>query len=100
MQLSQPVTINPKIARANGQVQELPPVTLTALEIILVDDVTRRVCRARIRPCPRSVVLWKGAAYDAAGEYTQVQAEARLREVLAPDIKTALEGLFLGHTRP
>jgi hypothetical protein len=49
---------------------------------------------AQIRPCPHSIVLWQNADYDAAGDYTQQQAEARVLAVLGEDIKAGLEKLF------
>jgi hypothetical protein len=76
-----------------------PPVTLTELDITIIDNAKRKSCVVRIRPCPRPVTLWEGAAYDEAGDYTQAQAEARILELLGPDVKAGLEGLFLAPQR-
>lgn len=46
-------------------------------------------------PFMRTLTIWEGDAYDAAGDYTQAQAEARILEVLGPDIKAGLERLFV-----
>jgi hypothetical protein len=40
------------------------------------------------------LLLWSGDAYDAAGDYTQDQAEDRLREVLGADPAAVLQGLL------
>lgn len=49
---------------------------------------------ARISPCPFPLVLWQGADYDAAGDYTQAQVEARVLDLLGPEPKVVLEGLY------
>lgn len=96
MNLANPVTIQPPtITRANGEVRVQKPITLTELDVTIIDNSKRKSCMAQIRPCPRPLVLWSGAAYDAAGDYTQAQAEARILEVLGPDLKAGLEKLFV-----
>lgn len=96
MNLANPVTIQPPtITRANGEVRVQKPITLTELDVTIIDNSKRKSCMAQIRPCPRPLVLWSGAAYDAAGDYTQAQAEARILEVLGPDIQAGLEALFV-----
>lgn len=100
MNLPSPVTVTPpSFTRSTGEVRTFQPITLTTLEVTIIDNATRKSCVAQIRSYPRPVVLWQGAAYDAAGDYTQAQAEARLLEVLGPDLKAGLEGLFLPPTR-
>jgi hypothetical protein len=95
MQLSSPVTIQPPaIHLADGQVREMNPITLTNLDVTVIDSADRKLCMAQIRPCPHSIVLWQNADYDAAGDYTQQQAEARVLAVLGEDIKAGLEKLF------
>jgi hypothetical protein len=96
MNLPAPVTIQPPtITRANGEVRAQKPITLRALDITIMDNANRRSCVAHIRPCPIGLVLWLDEAYDAAGEYTQAQVEARVLELLGPDIKAGLEKLFV-----
>jgi hypothetical protein len=95
MNLPSPVTITPpSFTRADGEVRTFTPITLTSLDVTLVDNATRRICEARIRPCPQPLVLWRDAAYDAVGDYTQSQAEARILELLGEDVAARLEGLF------
>jgi len=96
MNLSAPVTIQPpSITRKSGEVRVQKPITLNALDITIMDNATRKSCIARIMPCPFPLTLWAGADYDAAGDYTQAQVEARVLELLGSDIKAGLEGLFV-----
>lgn len=96
MNLSSPITINPAdIHLANGEVRPMKPVTLTELEVTVIDNATRKSCVAQIRPCPQPIVLWEGEDYDAAGDYTQAQVEARILELLGNDPKSVLEKLFV-----
>lgn len=95
MNLQTPVTIQPpSFTRASGEVRSFKPITLTELDVTLIDNARRKRCEARIFPCPRPLVLWDGLAYDKAGDYTQAHAEARIAELLGSDPKAVLEGLF------
>ena len=95
MQLASPVTITPpSFTRSTGEVRTFQPITLTELDITIIDNAKRKSCVAQIRPCPRPIVLWENAAYDAAGDYTQAQVEARVLELLGADVKAGLEALF------
>ena len=96
MNLASPVTIQPPtITRASGEVRVQKPITLSSLDVTVIDNSARKSCVARIHPCPLPLVLWHGEAYDAAGDYTQAQVEARVLELLGPDIKAGLEKLFV-----
>jgi hypothetical protein len=95
MQLASPVTIQPpSFTRSTGEARSFDPITLKELDVTVTDNATRKSCTAQIRPCPQPIVLWEGEAYDAAGDYTQAQVEARVLEVLGSDLKAGLEGLF------
>lgn len=96
MQLPNPVTLQPPtVTLPNGETRTPPPVTLTELNVTLIDSSERRICQARLWPCRIPLTVWSGDAYDAAGDYTQAQAEARILEVLGPYIKAGLEALFV-----
>ena len=100
MNLASPVTIQPpSFTRSTGEVRVQKPITLTELDVMIIDNSKRKSCVAQIRPCPYPLELWKGAAYDAAGDYTQAQVEARVLEVLGSDIKAGLEALFVPPVR-
>jgi len=96
MNLANPVTIQPPtITRANGEVRVQKPITLAELDVTIIDNAKRKHCVAQIRPCTYPLVLWEKETYDAAGDYTQAQVEARVLEVLGPDIQAGLEALFV-----
>lgn len=101
MNLSAPVTIQPPpIVRGTGEVRVQRPITLKELDVTIIDNAKRKSVVAQIRPCPRPLILWEKATYDAAGDYTQAQAEARVLELLGSDIKAGLERLFVPPARP
>lgn len=85
MLLSQSVTISPA-----GH----PPRTLFSLDVMLHDNADRKVVAASIFGANKRLTLWGGSDYDEAGDYTQAEAEARILELLGPDIKAGLERLF------
>lgn len=100
MKLANPIIIQPPtITRANGEVRVQKPITITELDVTIIDNAKRKSVVAQIRPAPRPLVLWSGEAYDVAGDYTQTQVEARVTELLGSDPKTVLEGLFLPPAR-
>lgn len=101
MQLAAPVTITPpSITRANGEVRVQKPITVTELDVTVIDNAKRKTAHAQIRPCPHPLVLWQGDAYASVGDYTQAQVEARILELLGSDIKAGLEKLFVPPVRP
>jgi hypothetical protein len=100
MNLTTPITITPPaITKADGTVKTFNPITLTELDVTIIDNAKRKSVVAQIRPVPRPLVLWTGEAYDAAGNYTQAIVEARVTELLGNDPKAVLEGLFLPPVR-
>lgn len=100
MNLSQPVTIQPpSFTRKGGEVFTPRPITFNELDVTLIDNRRRRYCAANVFPCPYPLVLWEGDSYDAAGDYTQSQAEARILAVLGSDLKAGLERLFVPPVR-
>lgn len=101
MNLPNPVTITPPpITKADGSVKTFNPITLTELDVTIIDNAKRKSVVVQIRPVPRPLVLWTGEAYDAAGDYTQAIVEARVTELLGGDPKAVLEGLFLPPAPP
>ena len=96
MNLASPVTIQPPtITRSTGEVRVQRPITLSSLDVTIIDNAKRKRCEARVHPCPLPLVLWEKAAYDAAGDYTQAQVEARVLALLGSDVKAGLEKLFV-----
>jgi hypothetical protein len=58
--------------------------------LVLTDDSRNRRAIAQLLPVSKPFILWQGDSYVAAGDYTQAQAEARLRELLGDDPAAAL----------
>jgi hypothetical protein len=80
------------------------PVTLTVdgadfvlerLDPVFIDDSLRKLVLARLHPALRPLMLWRGAEYDAIGDWTQAQAEARILEQLGDDVQTGLQALVV-----
>ncbi len=95
MILAQPVTFTPPtITRVNGEVRVQKPITLSELNVIIIDDNKRQSVVAQIRPCPYPLVLWEKEAYVSAGDYTQASMEARVLELLGSDLASGLIKLF------
>lgn len=95
MELQAPVTFTPpSLTKPDGTVKTFNPITLTELDITLMDNPKRRVAQVRIAPCPKPLTLWSGDAYDEAGDYTQAQVEARILELLGFNQGGALAELF------
>ena len=101
MILNNPITITPPaITKTDGSVKTFNPVTLNELDLTIIDNAKRKSVMVQIRPVPRPLVLWEKEAYDAVGDYTQVQVESRVTELLGQDPKRVLEGLFLPPAPP
>ena len=81
MTFPQPLTIRFR----NGQT-----VTRDTFNLVITDDSKNRRVVAQLLPVSKPFTLWHEETYDAAGDYTQSQAEARLLEVLGPDPAAAL----------
>lgn len=76
MQFPSPLTIRLR----NGQT-----ITQSEFNVVLTDNSGRRYVAAQLLPVTKPLLLWSGDEYDAVGDYTQEQAESRLREVLGSD---------------
>jgi hypothetical protein len=104
MQITATITRPGYTRHADGR--EVPPtdVMIDALAITTIDDSDRNVVRCQLTGkkagrlvclLPRMFVLWEGDAYNAAGDYTQADIEARVIELLGADVKAGLDALFL-----
>jgi hypothetical protein len=88
MQLPQSVQIS-----FPGRGSEPVTRTFSELPLTLIDDSRARRVLARLSFCP-PLLLWEGETYDAVGDYTQAQAEARVLELLGPNLQTAIAAMF------
>ena len=68
--------------------------TVSQLQYILVDDEQKKTVVVRFKGIPNSLTLWAGADYDAAGDYTQAQVDARITSLLGSNPAAVLSSLF------
>jgi hypothetical protein len=85
MELVSPVTLT-------GGSAEL---VLDSLAPVFIDDSARKLVLARLHPALSPLMLWRGDDYDAIGDWTQAQAEARILERLGADVQTGLQSLVV-----
>jgi len=96
MNLTNPISIQPpNISKNDGSVKTFNPITINELDYTIFDNVKRKICSVRITPCPYHLVLWKGDDYTSIGDYTTVQVESRILELLGDDISAGLQKLFI-----
>jgi hypothetical protein len=70
-------------------------ITFTELPVRIIDDSRLKKVWAFMPPFMRLLTLWEKESYDAVGDYTQAQAEARILELLGDDPKSVLETLII-----
>ena len=83
MQLPTPVTLTVDNAE----------LTLTQLDLALIDVPAHKIVVARLHPALRPLFLWRGEDYDDIGNWTQEQAETEITAQLGDDPQTALQAL-------
>jgi len=66
----------------------------SAIDYSVFYDDARKVASAVIKGVNRQIVLWQGAAYDAAGQWTDSDTDARVKEVLGSDPASFLTDLL------
>ena len=60
-----------------------PAVVVTSVNVERIVDLPKqRIVRAFLKELQQPLVLWSDEAYDAIGNWTQEQAEARILEIL------------------
>jgi hypothetical protein len=102
MQLDKPVTIIPPSYILNNQVIHPNPFVLKELDITYTDNPKDKRVYLTIKPFPIGVQLWGPESYDAVGDWTQKQAEDRLKALINNEIHKFLGLLFkqTGDTDP
>jgi hypothetical protein len=69
--------------------------TISELPLVTIDVQRTKTVKVQSAPFYKTVTLWEGAAYDAAGDYTQSQVEARFLEILGSDPASELSKLYV-----
>ena len=95
MQLNNTITITPPPFTNNiGQIINPTPLVLDSLDLVFNDNVKTKTVYAIVIGVPNSILLWSGDQYDNIGDWTQVQAENRLMDLLGDDPAAKLRSLF------
>jgi hypothetical protein len=95
MNLPNPITFTPpSFTRKDGTIRSFNSITLNELDITLIDNSKRKNVIAKFFGIPKALVLWKDQEYTNIGDYTQVQAEARILELLGNDPSKVITDLF------
>ena len=64
--------------------QEEKSKTVNTLTVVRVVDLPKKkLVRCFVEELEQPIVLWEGAAYDTAGQWTDADVEARLSELYA-----------------
>lgn len=74
--------------------------TASDFSLVLIDSDSNRSVTALLLPSDVTLPLWSGDAYDQIGDYTQEQAEARVREVLGDNPAEVLSAPLPPHLTP
>lgn len=62
--------------------QEEKSKTVSTLTVVRVVDLPKKkIVRAFVEEVDGAIVLWEGAAYDAIGQWTDANVQARLTEL-------------------
>jgi len=81
----------------------VPPIPFYTFQPIIVEEIDWSVSYdnskkeayvAFYAPIGRRMTLWKGEEYDAAGQFTDAQVDARVAELLGEDLSAGLHRLF------
>ena len=68
--------------------------TFSELPYILLDDQQKKIVQVRFKGIPNPLIIWQGAAYDSAGDYTQAQVDSTIMGLLGSNPSAALSALF------
>jgi len=84
----------PPITHADGTVKTFSPIPLSEIDYTVTYDDSRKFATALIKGVNRNVVLWQGADYVAAGEFTTTDTDVQLKKLLGSDPATFITDLF------
>jgi hypothetical protein len=95
MKLDSRVTITPPPYSDNvGKITTPEPLIFDELRVSYLDTPFTKTLIARIDKIPNSITLYSGKEYQDIGDWTQAQAEAKLKQQLGDDIAKTLRSLF------
>jgi hypothetical protein len=88
------VIVPPPHSDQSGAVIQPPNIVIGQAKITYIDTPHLKTLAVRLESVPAMVTLYKDAAYDEAGNWTEEQAEARLLEILGSEPAVYLRKLF------
>lgn len=88
--LNKPVSIkitpiNPSLSPRDVKVEKI--------DFSVTYDNARKVAFATIKPFMRNVTLWSGDEYDKAGQFTDADVDAKMKQIVGKDAKAFLQAL-------
>jgi hypothetical protein len=90
-----PITITPPPYSDNsGNVISPPDIVIENVNVTYIDNPTAKLLNVRIEQIPILIQLYSGDEYDTVGDWTQSQAEDKLREKLGDHPAIFLRSLF------
>jgi hypothetical protein len=95
MKLDSPATVTPPPYSDNsGNVTYPKPIVFNELRVSYTDTPYTKTLTARIESIPSPIPLFFGKSYEEIGDWTQAQAEQKLREFLGEDVGKTLRLLY------
>ena len=95
MKLENEITIYPPATSdLNGKNITPPPLVLSFLDVTYLDNPLNRTLQANIRNIPGYLMLANNDDYTSMGDYTQAQAEEKLKQILGSDPAKVLRNMF------
>jgi hypothetical protein len=95
MKLPSQIVINPPpYSDQNGNITTPPALVLDSLNLTYTDVPDRKTVNVNISGVPMPITLWAGSDYEAIGDWTQAQAEAKILLLLGDDPAKYLRSLF------
>lgn len=95
MKFDKPISIQPPpFSDPNGQIINPAPIVIEELLPIYIDNTSDRSLKVQFPQLPISLTIWQGEYYDQIGDWTNQQAEDKLKEILGNDPSAKLRSLY------
>ena len=87
--LNSPITIN--FPNINGKKRR--PLVFNSIDYGVGYDNSKKVAYIKIDGFPLPITLWNGKDYDKAGQFTDADVDARVKELVGKDPEAFLKSL-------
>jgi hypothetical protein len=89
------VIINPPPFSDNrGNIVNKPPLMLTEIDPIIIDNPTTKSVVAQVLGIPSIIPIWSGEDYETKGDWTRKEVEDKLLEILGDNPAVTLRTFF------